>query len=358
MDRRNDNNRKLAAISKEAAGWFVRLRDDKLSIADQYRYLVWLKQSPAHIAEMLRVCRLYVVMQAAKLQSFESSTASSSNVVGFTPREHGEPRQSLNGFRPWKTVASLSALALTLLLALTAKTYWLDNVIETDLGEWRTLTLVDGSTARLGPRTRLRIDFDDAQRLVSFERGEVVFDVATDASRSFRVDAELAVVQALGTAFGIARRDDRIVITVEEGEVVVTPGDRDHPGESADTAADGEDHPHRIAVVAGEQVFVAHARPVERQRVDVERALAWAHNRLIFETETVAEAIEEFNRRNRIQIEVRDEMLGEQPVRGVFDANDPESFAQVIAATKPVIVARDKPGLLRLEARAPAPRER
>src|SRR5690606_19485186 len=57
------------AVSNEAAEWFVRMRDDRLSMRQRQRNVRWLKQSPTHIAELLRIQQVYKVLRAAKLQS-------------------------------------------------------------------------------------------------------------------------------------------------------------------------------------------------------------------------------------------------------------------------------------------------
>ncbi len=41
------------AVSEEAADWLVRLRDGTLGTAQERNNVLWLKRSPAHVAEML-----------------------------------------------------------------------------------------------------------------------------------------------------------------------------------------------------------------------------------------------------------------------------------------------------------------
>lgn len=60
-----DKNGKRAGISECAADWYVRLRDNDLNRVDQQRYMQWLKQSPSHVAEMLRMKRLHGVLNRA-----------------------------------------------------------------------------------------------------------------------------------------------------------------------------------------------------------------------------------------------------------------------------------------------------
>lgn len=49
---------KQITASLEAADWFVRFQDDPMSRYDQMRYFSWLKQSPVHVAETLRLMRI------------------------------------------------------------------------------------------------------------------------------------------------------------------------------------------------------------------------------------------------------------------------------------------------------------
>jgi transmembrane sensor len=93
------------------------------------------------------------------------------------------------------------------------------------------------------------------------------------------------------------------------------------------------------------------------EKVNAGNALAWAKGRLIFMDETLATAVREFNRRNRIQIQVDDPELAGLTVCCVYDANDPEAFAEDAAVRTDVALVREGPYLLRLvrEASAPLP---
>lgn len=50
--------------SLQAAEWFARLDADALSRAEKKQYLNWLKTSPVHIAEMLRISRIHRLLSA------------------------------------------------------------------------------------------------------------------------------------------------------------------------------------------------------------------------------------------------------------------------------------------------------
>jgi transmembrane sensor len=96
-----------------------------------------------------------------------------------------------------------------------------------------------------------------------------------------------------------------------------------------------------VFLIAGQQVTVPKRGPAQAVKpVDTERELAWAAGRLVFENQSVAGVIEEFNRYNVVQLHVSDEQLAHRAVSGVFDASEPESFIGFMQSVVPVQVTR------------------
>ncbi len=93
-----------------------------------------------------------------------------------------------------------------------------------------------------------------------------------------------------------------------------------------------------VALTANQQLRVPSAGGAQSvQSVDTEQALSWTTGRLVFENERVKDAAQQFNRYNRIQINIVDGPLGMHRISGVFDASDPESFVafmQSVAAIR------------------------
>lgn len=373
-------DRESTLISEQAADWLVYLKEGSLGVNERRRYVRWLKQSPAHIAEVLRLSNLDGLLRTTDLDDIlplpveadppDASNVIESNVIEFAP--HRAPADTSPEIiqrpvllRRWRLAASVAVLALSLLLGTVAKFAWFDNIIETEASEWRHFTLADGSIARVGPRSRLRVEFEDRQRSIYLSRGEAVFQVAKDPARPFLVHAQMAVVRAVGTEFGVAHQRNTVVVTVAEGKVAVSQGgsavrvrrERNHshteesPGNDGDADKNKEEskRDESVAVSAGEQVSVARDRPMTVQPVDPVRELAWAQGKLIFNSDTtLAQAIEQFNRRNRIQIAVEDHELASSLVCCIFSADDPESFALSVATKDNVSLVREGADRLRL----------
>lgn len=321
------------SIREHAAEWFLRLHAHDLSVAERFAYLQWLKASPAHIGETLQMCQLYSVLYPMKKQLFFTNEDDVSNVVRLPRDDTVTPPARTRSSWHIRALVGAMAIGLVLLAGSIAKRTWLDSTIETQASEWRSLALNDGSLVSVGPRTQLRNQFGGRQRLLHLARGEALFEVAKDASRPFIVDAELAVVRATGTRFGVSRRELEVIVTVEEGTVLV----------SSDRAGSGP-----VALEVGEQAIVAATWPPRVRRVDAARALAWSSRRLVFEDDTVATAAEEFNLRNRVQI-VIDPAIGAQRVYGQFHADDPVSFAESIAAQRKGVVVHQSRDVIRLQ---------
>jgi transmembrane sensor len=84
------------------------------------------------------------------------------------------------------------------------------------------------------------------------------------------------------------------------------------------------------------------AIPLRKEKVDSLAELAWASGQLSLQQETVAEAVREFNRRNRLQIVIEDQGVAGLHLCCIFDASDPETFAKmVVAAGEDVELVRD-----------------
>ena len=66
MTERMDHNLPRT-VGEQAAEWFVREHCADLSNAERYAYVQWLKSSPVHIAELLRMWRLYCCLHALRL---------------------------------------------------------------------------------------------------------------------------------------------------------------------------------------------------------------------------------------------------------------------------------------------------
>jgi transmembrane sensor len=363
------------SLSNEAAEWFVRLRDDSMGARNRERNVRWLKQSPAHIAELLRIQQVYQVLRAANLQGnpHDAPGQDSWKVIELDDQRPPAWSESMEldllepssvrlpsrrRFRPWKLAAAVACLTVAFLLGFMAKVAWFDRAIETQLGEWRTVMLTDGTRVRVSPDSLLRLSFGDDHRTIRLVRGEAMFDVAKDYTRPFYVESELVGVLAVGTEFRVSRLGGKDVVAVTEGSVALYRDGRDAiRGTVSAAPAQVAEATGGIALTAGDQVSITQStrsKPVAKEKVNVKYEQAWAEGWLVYKDKTVAEVASAFNRINRVKIVITEPAIAERRLfffRG--SATDPESFVTALAADSDITVVRDDPSELRIELRRP-----
>ena len=339
MTDRIDENPPMS-IPEQAAEWLLRWHCGDLSIAERFEYLQWLKTSPVHIAETLRMCRLYSWLENTKLKLFITNEDSFSNIVELPPREREVvAERSASGSGLWRVriAAGVAAIGLAALVAFATKIVWFDHTLQTQASEWRSVPLVDGSSISAVPYTKLHHDIGDEQRVITLSQGSATFRVAKDPSRPFLVRAGGVVVMATGTQFGVRRFDDRVEVTVSEGSVAVSPA----PDSSVTFAS--------TSLGVDDKLTISEGGATQIVRVNAAESLEWARGLAKFrDGYEVRDAVLEFNRFNRTQIDV-DGAIANRQIRGVFELNDPETFAVAVGHMAGGSLVRESEHRLRIE---------
>ena len=316
MSRENYHKRR-DVIAEEAATYLIELEEPKPDTKS--RLAAWLKTSPEHVEEFLAVAELWDVLpdvdEQPSIDELIALAAGDANVIelGSVTERPREPRAR----RHWGL--GLAAAVLAAILIGGVIQFMPEppdpNVYTTAIGEQTSLPLADGSLVTLNTQSTLRVAYSDQFRDIHLTAGEALFDVTKDQDRPFRVITEHAVVTAVGTQFNVRNVADDVVVTVVEGVVDVEPS----------TAV----RPARLTV--GQQARVASGE-VAVVETAVEKATAWRERRLVFESMTLAEVIDEFNRYNDPPLLIDDPKLRELPISGVFRANDRASFVEFLKA--------------------------
>jgi transmembrane sensor len=346
-----DANERVYRASEEAANWWALLQGEELTREEREAFIDWLRDSQTNIAEMLRLAQVHGALEHFQ-QWADISTDGPGNeadVISLPPQRRAIPSlgdEGGRGPRPgramWRIAfaATVTAMALMAIFILSP---WRGEMIATERGERREVVLEDGSLLQVDPQTHLRVQFEKSIRRVVLTQGRAVFHVAKNASRPFIVQVDATTVRAVGTAFGVERRQrDVVVVTVAEGKVAVSA-----TGSAlARTVVAGESASRSAAplyLTADQQVTVqgeAASAPV--REVSSARELAWAEGRLVFRNDPVGKVVAEFNRYNRVQLYVPDATLAARPVSGVFDAAKPEAFIAFIQNATSVRIERDE----------------
>jgi transmembrane sensor len=286
-----------AAIADEAAAWVAKMDADGWCDADEAALGRWMVADPRRRGALLQAQAAWIALDVRPA------------AVAATPLLRRRTMMQLAG---GALAASLAGGVFLLTRGITYRT---------QLGEIRRVPLADGSTATINTGSEVQVVLADRRRTVTIAQGEAWFRVAKDATRPFVVEAGPVVVQAVGTAFSVRRRDHGADVVVTEGVVEVWTAQ-----------ADG----YRTSLSAGQSAFVGDNAAVRINKEEpsaVDRTLAWRTGAIDIGGQTLAAAIGEFNRYNRRKLELADQRLAGEQIDGLFHTDDPEGFARAIRAS-------------------------
>lgn len=335
-----DASERRVRARAEAVDWWLHMQPGKFQQEQRKQFVGWLRESPIHVEEMLRVARLHrELARFDRWDEISTEGAVEENVLDFPARVSGSVLQAafdidnesassvLNEEKHWNTTKRwIGAVAATLLVAAVGTLVSMrfnSQEIETQRGERRELALSDGSVVQVDPETVLKVNYDERAREIVLSQGRALFRVAKDPGRPFSVRTEETVVRAIGTAFAVERQHDGVRVTVAEGRVTVFSPELQESGSQATPI-----------LSANEQTIIQRSGVAQAVRkVDTSRELAWAEGRLEFNDESLQSAVAQFNRYNSLQLRIVDPDLRTRTVSGIFNASDPKSFVAFLEAT-------------------------
>ena len=213
------------ARRKAAADWLQRLDDPAIPEADLQAWLHWHGESEQNRKAFEEMQTLYRQLR---------------DLPGDYRRELRRRFGHTDPLRP-QAWPKLWALAATILLSVgLAGGAWWFHVSDPSTEAYaappdrhRTIRLADGSALVLAPDSLTLVKFTRHVRSLTIERGEAYFEVQHDPDRPFEVQAAAVRVTAVGTAFNVARANDRVTVTVTDGTVDVVQLSRPDAAENS-----------------------------------------------------------------------------------------------------------------------------
>jgi transmembrane sensor len=345
-----DSETVRTAIAEEAGEWFVAQDEGPLAAHEAAALASWLKSSPAHVEEFLRVAAITRDLPAAADNpdfSVEALIAAArldeaGPIAALTPAGQSAPARGPSRGRA-RQAALFAAAAVVGVVGMTVSFLWLARdgerlglarTYETGHGEQATWRLPDGSVLHLDTEGSVTVHYNRAERLVSLNRGQALFEVAHDDRRRFRVGAGEAQVVAVGTQFDVYRQPQVTLVTVVEGAVSV----------SADEGPRGEQAERRggaVRVTAGQEIGVQGGSVwPEPRAVDAKARVAWLEHVIIVRDQPLGELARELNRYATVTVEIADPELRVMRVSGRFDVHDTESLIALLSSLEGVSVER------------------
>jgi len=231
----------------------------------------------------------------------------------------GKKFQVTRSLRIAASIIIIMGLAFTgLYIGLTNSGKNNENIILTDAGQKNVrVDLPDGSTVYLNRNSSITYPdkFDSQSRTVKLE-GEAYFDIESDKTRPFTVNAGDADVTVLGTSFNVNTGNNRVEVLVTSGEVLL----KSHAGEESVTLEQGD-------------LGLLSDQAASRRLNDDPNYLSWKTELLVFEGDSLGKVIKDLKRVHNINIETENDEIRKLRVTSVFDNQSHETIIRIICTT-------------------------
>lgn len=230
------------------------------------------------------------------------------------------------------------------------------ETLRTGVGEKRVTQLADGSTATLNTNSRIVVFYAPLARDVYLSYGEASFDVVRDPTRPFNVHAGKRVLQASGTSFNVrVYPDDNVELTVTDGQVKILYAPQ-RPLNTPERLRDDFMHVDTIVGVheaALVEPTIQSVRKLEPSEVDAR--LAWRRGEVVFQGESLEQALAEVSRYTNTRFVIGDDELRDVRIGGYFKVGETESFLDSLRTNFLIDWQRDQDGRIVLTAQPAAP---
>ncbi|NIB43891.1 DUF4880 domain-containing protein [Pseudomaricurvus alkylphenolicus] len=295
-----------------AIQWLVKLQSPDCDDATERDFYRWLESKPEHQVAYIEAEALWDRLEVVE-----------------------KPRPTITPVaRPWffkPQAIAASFVVMMMLVAIQLLPLGDTGLHVTEIGEQRLVTLEDGSRVTLNTDSSIRVDLEDEYRLVHLQRGEVFFDVQSDASRPFLIETASGVVRVLGTSFSVRSDSKGATVTVVEGRVGITP--------LAQLAADplsaaASDFESTQVLTADQRALLAADAVRERQdKVDAAAATTWLKGRQVYDGVSMNQVLADLNRYFAGEIALADPELGDIEVVAVLDLRNRASALATLEST-------------------------
>ena len=228
-------------------------------------------------------------------------------------------------------------------------------------GQWRDVTLKDGTRVVLGPDSTLEARFGKIRSVRL--RGEAIFTVAYDGRRPFTVCANGSLFSDLSTSFDVLAQNSSVAtVTVREGEVgwlgeCGTTGESISPPRRSWFPWNQDDLPlPRITLGTLEQMTIATSdKGSPRTRTltaeQVNDVMGWPSGKLFFDNVPLTEALDTVNRYFPTHFQIADQRLAGTRVQGMYRSDNAGAFLRALKEMDGIVAApRDpaNPGVTKL----------
>jgi transmembrane sensor len=195
--------------------------------------------------------------------------------------------------------------------------YWLADQ-RTATGEQRTIRLTDGTLINLNTHSAVDVRFDEKQRLVILQEGEILVETGHGDARPFIVETREGSMRALGTRFLVKREEQGTRLSVLQSAVAAHP----------------QSNPDEQILREGQQMLIRNngLGPVTALNLGAD---AWTRGMLVVDNARLEDLIHELGRYRRGHLGVAPE-VADLRITGSFPLRDTNLALSALLPTLPV----------------------
>jgi len=202
--------------------------------------------------------------------------------------------------------------------------YWLADQ-RTATGEQRTVRLADGTVVNLNTHSAMDVRFDEKQRLIVLQEGEILIETGHGDARPFIVETAEGSMRALGTRFLVKREDAGTRLSVLQSAVAAHP----------------QSDPQEQILREGQQVLIRN------NGLDSVVALnpgvdAWTRGMLVVDNARLEDLVHELGRYRRGHLGISPE-VADLRITGSFPLHDTDKALNALLPTLPVQIEQHTP---------------
>ena len=313
----------ISPIDEQAAVWAVEAAHGEMTAESRADLDAWLAADTRHRGAYIRACAWLRAAEVAVIAARSPgpiipSRASDNDNDRIAPGTLRRLASRWSG----RAVAGGAAVAMSLAMLVAVGVPVPGLVTRTDtVASAKVVTLKDGSVATLSRDAQIQVSLSEGIRKITLLSGEATFEVAKDGSRPFVVRSGDVYAQATGTLYSVRRVGlTGGAVRVSEGSVLVWP--RDERDQAVLLHAGGA-----VTLDPGPLPATTEApRSASRRLPPPELA------QISLDNVPVRAAVARFNRVNSTKIILADSAIGDVEIIGLYRANDPEQFAEAVAA--------------------------
>ena len=359
---------RLPDIRERAAGWLVRINSGEFSPEEERALAQWIAADELHRDTLFKLAKQWdsmaILSDLGALFPLPNTALHSS--TRHAPSTGKSDKEWRGGFahalshyafsRFFQGAVAFSLVCVLSIVFLPAMQNTLFGVgapnYVTAIGERSTFTLSDGSVVTLNTNSELAVDFSEGRRDIRLRRGEASFDVAKNPNRPFVVHAGDGIVWAVGTAFSVRYSSAESGLDRPAVDVVVTEGtvkvftdivkvsdakltvDADELQRAKQTNAVSVLEGHVIEPLLGDEreslltvgqslryTEVINARE-QIPSAEIDKQLAWHRGVIIFDGETLEQALLEVSRYTDKELRIIDSSIRNIPIGGHYKTNN------------------------------------